>query len=187
MAIVWRKDKPQLLDRVIDDIQTGLERNVPWLENIFPRAERLVTEQEGVRRYTPNHYKGRDEYERLLPCDGLGNFCFFTVDDPEQVTGGVGEAAMVTGTFSLIVWLDMRTVDDGDSRNMEKIEADILRLLDGEYRLRTGRMSVDKVYKRAENIFTGFTLDEVSNQYLMAPYAGFRFEGVMMVREMCGL
>jgi hypothetical protein len=44
---------------------------------------------------------------------------------------------------------------------------------------------VTAVYERAENVYDGFNIDEVDNQFMMAPYAAFRFEGTMMVDEDC--
>jgi hypothetical protein len=41
------------------------------------------------------------------------------------------------------------------------------------------------VYQTAENVFDGYTLDEVDNQYLMAPFAGFRLTGEMIIDEEC--
>lgn len=35
-------DNPELLDRIIGNIQNGLVDNLPWLDFAFGRAERLV-------------------------------------------------------------------------------------------------------------------------------------------------
>ena len=48
-----------------------------------------------------------------------------------------------------------------------------------------GRIEINRIYELAENIYRGFSLDEVDNQFLMAPYGGFRFEGIMEVTETC--
>lgn len=185
---VIKRDSPSLMDRVVASLQDGLAKSLPWLDHAFGIAERLVKEQDGVRRYTPNIYLGGDEYLLLLPDQGLGNFAFFTIDDPEQVEWSVGDTSRLTATFSLIVWLDMRTVeDDNDERNTEAIKAQVLRALNGGIWVRTGSISLSAIYSRAENVFAGFTLDEVDNQFLMSPYTGFRFEGMMMVKDDCSV
>ena len=185
MAVVFRKSDEQLFDMVIGSIEAGLEQNLPWLTNIYGRAERLVKEQGGVRRYTPNWYKGGDDYELLLPDQGLGNFCFFVMDEPEDVAWNVGERSRLQAWFSLIVWLDMRTVEDSDERNTEAVKAQVLRALNGGIRMRHGAFRIDEIYTRAENVFQGFTTDEVDNQYLMSPFCGFRFHGVLNVMDVC--
>ena len=185
MAVVFRKSDEQLFDMVIGSIEAGLEQNLPWLTNIYGRAERLVKEQGGVRRYTPNWYKGGDDYELLLPDQGLGNFCFFVMDEPEDVAWNVGERSRLQAWFSLIVWLDMRTVEDSDERNTEAVKAQVLRALNGGIRMRHGAFRIDEIYTKAENVFQGFTTDEVDNQFLMSPFCGFRFHGVLNVMDVC--
>ena len=187
MAIgkVVKVSNPALFDRCIVSLQDGLAKELPWLDHVFGRAERLVKEQGGVRRYTPNIYLGGDEYLLLLPDQDLGNFCFFVLDDPEDVQWNVGERSRLQGTFSLVVWVDMRTVDDDDTRNTERVKAQILRALNGGIWVRSGSISVAEIYSRAENVFAGFSLDEIDNQFLMSPYAGFRLQGEILAIEEC--
>ena len=87
--------------------------------------------------------------------------------------------------FSLIVWVDMRTVDEFDERNTEKVKEDVLRVLNGHAWIREGRVRVSRVYERDENVVQGFTMDEVDNQYMMSPFAAFRFEGELQINSAC--
>lgn len=187
MAIerVLKIKHPQLFDRCICSLQDGLAKELPWLDHAFGRVERLVKEQDGVRRYTPNIYVGGDEYLLLLPDQGLGNFCYFVMDDDESVEWYVGERSRLKARFSLTVWVDMRTIEDDDERNTERVKAQVLRALNGGIWIREGSIVVENIYQRAENVFRGFTLDEVDNQFLMSPFAGFRFEGTMQVKDEC--
>ena len=185
MAVVFRKSDEQLFDLVVGALEHGLDQQVPWLTNIYGRCERLVKEQGGVRRYTPNWYKGGDEYELLTPDQGLGNFCFFVMDEPEDVAWEIGQRSRLSAGFSLIVWLDMRTVEESDERNTEAVKAQVLRALNGGIRMRHGSFLIDEIYTRAESIYQGFTLDEVDNQFLMSPFCGFRFHGTMTVMDVC--
>ena len=179
--------KPALFDRVIVGLQDGLARELPWLTHIFGRVERLVKQTEGVRRYTPNIYLGKDEYLLLTPDQGLGNYCFFVLGEGEQVTWDVGEQNRMEAPFSLVVWCDMRTVEDDDARNTEAVKAQILRAMNGNIRTRAGFAKIEEIYSHAENVFQGFTLDEVDNQFLMSPFAGWRFSGTMWVTDECAL
>jgi hypothetical protein len=91
----------------------------------------------------------------------------------------------VKAPFSLIVWVDMRSVGEADDdRNTEALKEQILKTVRRAW-LRNGAVTIERVYERAENVYDGFTIDEVDNQFMMAPYAAFRFEGTMMVDEDC--
>lgn len=190
MAVIEKVMKvrhPALFDRCIVSLQDGLEKELPWLDHVFGRVERLVKEVQGVRRYTPNVYLGKDEYLLLLPDQGLGNLCYFVLEDEEGVEWYVGERSRLEARFSLVVWVDMRTVEDDDERNTERVKAQVLRALNGGIWIRSGSIQIDSIYERAENVYRGFTLDEVDNQFLMAPFAGFRFEGVMRINDECAV
>lgn len=182
---VFKVKSPVLFDKVIGSIQDGLAVSFPWLDHLFGRVERLTKPVQGARVMTPNVYVGGNEYMQILPDQGLGNFCFFLLDDPFAVEWSVGDTSRLEAAFSLVVWVDMRTIEDDDERNTERVKADILRALNGGIWIRTGSIIVESVYSQAERVFAGFTLDEVDNQFLMSPFAGFRFEGKMKVKDEC--
>lgn len=178
---------PELLDVVINNIQTGLTENLGWLDKAFGRAERLVKYGANQKKiYTPNIYIGGNEYQEVTPDAEIGNFSFFWIDDPQKVDWTPKQSIGLKSPFSLIVWFDYRTVfNDPNTRNKERIKRDILDVLNGGFWLKDGRIEINRIYELAENIYRGFSLDEVDNQFLMAPYGGFRFEGIMEVTETC--
>lgn len=180
------KENPQLFDKVIAEIQRGLADNLGWLNHSFGRAERLVKMVGTKRVYTPNVYVSGNDYLPLSPDSTLGNFSFFVLDDPQKVDWQPGIQGSYNVPFSLIVWFDMRTItDDVNNRDTEAVKAKILHILNGGFRMRYGRITINRIYERAENIYNGFSLDEVENQFLMHPYAGFRFTGEMFVEQPC--
>lgn len=177
---------PELFDLVIADIQKGLADNLGWLNRSFGRSERLVKMIGGKRYYTPNVYAGGNEYLPVSPDAKLGNFSFFVVDDPQTVDWQPGIQSEWKAPFSIIFWFDMRTItNDANNRNTEAVKAEILRVLNGGFWLRSGKITIKRVYEKAENIYRGFTLDEIDNQFLMHPFAGFRFEGEMSIEQPC--
>lgn len=186
MERVPQIEDPALFDRVIGNIQQGLADGLPWLDYSFGRCERLVKMIQGKKYYTPNIYVGGNEYMLIAPDSNIGNFCFFVLDDPQQITWYPGESNKYKAPFSIIFWFDMRTITGSmDNRNTEKVKEDIMRVLNGGFWLRHGSMEINRVYAKAENIFQGFTLDEIDNQFLMHPFAGFRFSGVLGISEQC--
>ena len=142
--------------------------------------------KDGMRYYTPNVYYGRDEYIGLLPDNrDLGNYCFFVMEEPQTVSYPMGIQNRVRAPFSLIVWVDMRTVGATyDDRNTEQLKEQVLKTIKRGW-IKHGAVTVEKVYERAENVFQGYSLDEVDNQYLMSPFAGFRLTGEMQINEEC--
>ena len=177
--------RPYLFDKIIQNLQDELG-GLSWLDHIFGRAERLVKMKNGARYYTPNVYRGKDDYIQLLPDNmELGNYCFFVLDDPQTISLPMGLQNRVKTPFSLIVWIDMRQVGATyDDRNTEYLKEQLIKTIRRAW-IKKGAVTLAKVYEKAENVFQGFSLDEVDNQYLMAPYAGFRITGEMQIDEEC--
>lgn len=186
-------DNPVMLDKVLGEIQTGLVLTLPWLDVAFGKCQRLTRNIEGRRIVTPNVYcggwngHGPDDYIEVSPDSKIGNFSFFDIDDPQTIDVGPW-ARTVTAPFGLIVWFDLRRVYGvADNRNTEYLKAQVLRVLNGRdgWHLATGRITVARIYERAENIYRGYSLQEVDNQFLMHPFGGFRIDGTLMFDELC--
>jgi hypothetical protein len=60
-----------------------------------------------------------------------------------------------------------------------------LTVLNGGFWLKDGTIVINRIYELAENVYRGFTLDEIDNQFLMHPFAGFRFAGELGIDETC--
>lgn len=186
MVKIHLTEKPEMLDIIVNNMQQGLSDTLPWLDNVFGIAERLVKYNEkGKRIFTPCMYQTGNEYMELLPDSDLGNFAFFTIDDPQGVDYDRSSVAMKT-PFSIIFWLDYRLINsDASTRNKEMVKRQILDALNGGFWLKNGRIKINRIYALAENIYRGFSLDEIENQFLMHPFGGFRFEGVLEISETC--
>lgn len=182
-----------MLDRVLGEIQKGLASHLDWLDYAFGRAERVTSVQQGKRYVRPSVYAGdwkidgANDYLDMLPDSKIGNFSFFIIDDPQRIETGPG-IRTITSPASLVVWFDLRRVyGEADNRNTEYLKAQILGVLGNRtsWRLRDGRFEVTAVYEQAQNIYRGFTIDEVDNQFLIHPFGGFRFEGTLKYNELC--
>jgi len=182
-----------MLDEVIGELQKGLYDNVSWLDAAFGRSQRLIKEIRGKKVITPNVYcggwrgHGPNDYIEVSPDSKIGNFSFFEVDDPQTIDVEPW-ARQIKAPFGLIVWFDLQRVyNSKTNRNTEKLKADILKVLNGRsgFVMRKGRIQITKIYERAENIYKGYTLSEIDNQYLMHPFGGFRFEGILEYDELC--
>lgn len=185
---------PVMLDRVIGEIQNGLIENISWLDAAFGRAQRLTKMTvEGRRIVTPNVYcggwrgHGPNDYIEVSPDSKIGNFSFFEIDDPQTIDVGPW-ARSIKAPFGLVVWFDLtRVYGVADNRDTERLKAGILHFLNGRdgWALKSGRIAINRIYERAENIYRGYTLSEIDNQFLMHPFAGFRFDGILEFDELC--
>lgn len=180
-----QKEGALLFDAVIAELQTALADNILWLNHIFGKAERLVKTINGKRYYSPNIYIGKNDYELISPDSNFGNYAFFTLSEPQQLEWDAGQINNYRAPFSLIVWVDMRTIENVDERNTEEVKNYILKVLNEKAHVHSGYIKINRIWERAENVFSGFTLDEVDNQFLMHPFAGWRFEGTMWVNDNC--
>lgn len=184
---------PVMLDRVIGEIQTGLIENISWLDAAFGRAQRLTKMINGKRVITPNVYcggwngHGPNDYIETSPDSKIGNFSFFEIEDPQTIDASPW-ARQIKAPFGLIFWFDLRRVyNEATKRDTESLKAQILRVLNGNdgWYLDQGRIVINKIYERAENIYRGYSLSEIDNQFLMHPFAGFRFDGLLEFDELC--
>ena len=186
--IFLKPKKARLFDRPIQDLQQSIGRKLLFMDHVFGRAERLVKEINQRRVFSPNIYKADGEYILLTPDNTeLGNYCFFVREEPEVMVEAFGNHGRMRCPFSLIVWVDMRKVEDGDERNVYDLELKVLDAVASPGVLRSGGLTVSRVYHRAENVFEGFTLDEVDNQYLMWPFVGLRLQIEIWVDEDCNV
>lgn len=188
--------EPILVDAVIAELQQVLVANLGWLDAAFGRSQKLTRKSSSGRTIVvPNVFcggwngHGENDYIEVSPDSKIGNFCFFEVNDPENVDWNYNELMAIDTPFSLIFWFDTRRVfGEASNRDVSHLKNSILTLLNGRSGLvlrNGGHLEINRIYERAENIYRGYTLSEIDNQYLMHPYAGFRFDGIIKIMQPC--
>lgn len=191
MANVYILPNGQLVDKVIEDIQTGLSSSINWLDNVYGRAERLVEYKDGKEYYTPGVYvpwsqAGYNDYLPMYPDSKKGNYCFFYQYDPQEINWIPRGYGVMKIPIAIIFWFDLNSVNDSlNVRNVESLKAEVLNAINFEILLSSGHLSINKSYNLNENIFRDFSVKELDNQYLMHPYGGFRLEGELFVDQPC--
>ena len=174
----------ELADAVIYSICKVLSDECGWLNYIFGKADRITNVQNGRKSVIPAYYLYNGEYVNLCPDDISGNYCFFTLDDPQSTELSKSQINVLYRTpFSLIVWVDWRTVYD--EKDSEALKNDLLTILNRKGICKIGSFTINRIYERAENVWSGFTIDETKNQCMMSPFGGFRFTGELIVRTSC--
>lgn len=188
MSNVYNKRVPRLFDEAVGYIQQALQGDeffAQFLTNIYGLAERTVKQINGRKYFSPSWFLGGVDYIDLLPDGYLGNYVFFTLDEPQEIEHEQGLQNRYSCGFNIILWAKLDSISDewGD-RNLEAIKSQFLRVVEGTW-MKRGYFVIDRIYQRAENVFAGYTTDEVDNQYLMQPYFGYRFHGEITITDVC--
>lgn len=184
---IKQNSSPKLIESVIQELQTVLKDNLAWLDYAFGKSYKLVKLVNNVEYKYPAVYAGNREYLSVLPDDIVGNISFFEVHDPQEYDGAVqcGKGNLKV-KIALIFWFSLETIyENTDIIMSENIKNDILKLITTPGKLSRGRVTVEKVYEKAENIYSGYSLKQIQNQYLMFPHYGFRFECELLINELC--
>lgn len=196
------KENPVLLDKIIQDIQTKLKEKLSWLDYAFGRAYKLVQHQDdGGKFIYPAAYIGNSDYISLLPDDNYGNFCWFDIYDSQKITNVVQSTPQFTFEGAIVFWFNLNSIfTDSDAMYSEEIKDEIIRVLSTPGIVKqTGRLEINEIYERFENIYSGYSIEKIYNShqysgqdiqaidkmFFMHPYSGLRFEFTITTRELC--
>ena len=196
------KKNPVLLDKIIQDIQTKLKEKLTWLDYAFGRAYKLVQHQDNGGKFIyPAAYIGNSDYISLLPDDNYGNFCWFDIYDSQKVINVVQSTPQFTISGAIIFWFNLDSIfSDNDAMYTEEIKDEIIRVLSTPGIVKqTGKLAINEIYERFENIYSGYSIEKIYNIYqysgqdiqsldkmfFMHPYSGLRFEFTITTRELC--
>jgi len=181
-----------LIDRALNSISGLLESNLNWLDTAYGRCEKMVeySEKATKKRVFPGVYVGgnSNDYLDLLPDSLLGCYSFFHVKDGEEYLGEGRRQGNVKFEFGLVVWFDYRKVYPSDWKlrsveNVKKQVVDVFRKSGG-----CGvQIQIGKAWVEADNIYKGFTHEEIDRQFLIRPYGGFRIDGIGIFSEKLNL
>ena len=176
---------PLFTDKVISQIQDSL-LSLPWINHAFGRCQRLIAIKDSGNYFYPGIHIESGQYINVFPTSELGNFSFFHILDPQKIEFNPRTFNKISTNYALIFWLNLDSIfTSSTERNTEVIKAQILKALSRDLYLTSGSITVNNIYEQAENIYKGFSVKEIESQFLMQPYAGFRFEGEMIFNESC--
>lgn len=180
------KTNPVLLDRALQSIQQSLLAKLPWLNAAFGKAYK-ITEQSDNDKFTyPAVYVGNGDYISMLPNDTIGNFCWFDIYDPQRVININPRHNQLSVNGAIIFWYDSTTIyADASDIYTEEIKNEILKALTSNILPNTGKIEVNEIYERFENIYKGYSIETVGKQYFLHPYASLRIEFTLTLKELC--
>lgn len=179
------KENPIILDKVIQNLQQVLKEKLLWLDKAFGRSYKLVEHRpDGDKLIYPAAYIGNSEYASLLPNDNYGNFCWFDIYDPQAVTTITQSLPQFTFSGAVVFWYNLDSIfADSDVMYTEEIKDEVIKVLTSPGIIKTtGRLTINKIFERFENIYKGYSLEK---QFFMHPYSGLRIEFELTTRELC--
>lgn len=177
---------PQGADLVLSGFQTKLETALSWLTKAYGRVYRLVQELDNDDFFYPGVIVSGKEYLNMLPDGHLGNYCYFELDEQVFQEYNKGLYNRFEQGFSCVFWFDLRDIYvDWETRTIEHVKAEILTAL-RSLTVSNAQFRLNTIYERAEDVFEGYSVNEVDNQFLMRPYGALRFEGELIYKQKCG-
>lgn len=196
------KEDPVLLDKILQDMQKSLMNRLKWLNCAFGRAYKLVEHRpDGNKFIYPAMYNGNGEYVSLLPNDNFGNFSWFDIYDSQKITEVVQSLPQYTFSGAIIFWYDLSSIyEDETVMHTEEVKDEIMQVLTTPGLITTtGKLVINDIYERFENIYKGYSIEKIYNnytykgegiqdidkQFFMYPYAGIRIEFTLTTRELC--
>lgn len=176
---------PTALDVVIENLRSDLSA-LTWLDRAFGRAwlfRELLIGENNRPVNLPKVYLGAGEYQNVLPNDHLTSQAFIATNGAET-WGSYTTASQNAKTrqLKIVFWFNLQTIDkDKTYIFTEELKKDVELVL----RNNPAIASIDEYADdSAEQVFEGYTLPEDS-QYLMFPFAGFRFNVTVGYWEEC--
>lgn len=175
---VPKPENPAFMDIVVVQIQDILKANIPWLDHSFGRSQKLIDKD--TKKSYPAVHIGYEKYINVFPDQELGNFSFMIFNDPQTIDSSMKPYIKVNQKFSIVFWFDLDKIFvDQKDRSLEEIKLQILTVLNTKMLLNKGSIKMSEIKKDANNIYKEYDVKEVESQFLMHPFAGLRFDGVM--------
>lgn len=179
-------ESPRLLDIAILEMNAALLANLTWLNNAFGKAETKTEIINGNQISYPGLFIGKNEYRKLLPDDKLGNYCFIQVNDSQDLNIQQRISAQIETDISIIFWFDYRKYypSNPEGVTIENVKHSILNFLI-KYTSKTYTFDVTSIDEGADSVFSGYTPNELMNQFNMRPYGCLRFNGEIRTKRHC--
>lgn len=175
---------PVGVDAIITGIQSKLSTDLAWLTKSFGKAIRksvnIDNGEGGVNQYDfPAVFTGNgQDLADVLALDQYNAYSFMIPQDPETVADVYLDFDETTYTrpIDLIIWFKLDKVDSAKTYDYreELKQAIKTSLANAQYSV-PGSIIIEEVYDTPEEIFTGFSYEQVDYNNLTYPFGGFRF------------
>lgn len=178
-------DSPKFLDIALNEINDKLKLKFSWLSEAFGRAERYTEKhQDSISEY-PAIYSGNNQYIKLFPDATIGNFSF-VVSDSFEVKEIKYQAINGTSNIDFVFWFDFRSVypENFETRDVMNVIWDVMKFFN-ETSFSNCHINVQGYDTRVDEIYKGFSHNEIKDQFSMRPYGCFKMTTKITLKEMC--
>lgn len=176
------------IDRAIYELQILLDTNLNWLTHGYARAYRHMEKGE-KRLYFPEVYVGGDtyEYHRVTPDNDKKGMCFFVVGREENEDYEQHQSNYLKWNVGIIFWVNLELINKPLLQNeifTQNLIKDVRHLLTMQGGGLSFGYKLKSVERELKEIYREFTLKE-EEEYLRAPYSGFRVNMEITLQEEC--
>lgn len=184
---------PKGLDALVQTIQIGISQRIDWLDKVYGQAETGGQKRGGNDFIYPKVWQGKGkDMLNVLPNDTLNAYGFFVVRDPESVDGYDQTVDnWYEAECDFIAWFNLDELpqrDTFDHMYRENLIIDLQNAIQATILPYYGNIAIDRIYRKPEEIFQGFTIDWVENQRLQEPNMGVRINmTIRYLNDECGL
>ena len=178
------------VDKAVYELQLLLDTKLDWLTYSFGRAYRFL-DKNGKKMYFPEVYKGGSNfsYTRVTPDNDKKGTCFFVVGKEEVFDYEPHQKNFLKYNLGILFWVNLKKINEGLLQNeifTQNLIRDVRRVLTTQGGAKGYSFKLKSVEREFKEIYKEFTLNE-EEDYLRAPYSGFRFNIELLVREDCGV
>ena len=191
---------PKGVDYALWDIQNGLidcfgkqnegveGKEYHFLDKCYGKAERRQRQKDKRSVFYPSFAVGA-EYENLFPDTVIGNnYIWFDVLDPVAPIDPFRryQTNKFEAQVGLVFWFNYRYLypETYKSQTVENVK-DLFITFFTFARFRVANVTLLNIEERVENVFRGYTHNELDTQYLMRPYGAIRVNLRVIWDECC--
>lgn len=178
---------PAIVDSVLIDFNKKMLTRLDWLTGAYGKAQVLnrLDEKKRSIKYPAIYTGNGSEYISVLPKEAYGNFSFWDMQEAYEIDWIDNQMQVIEAKFGLVVWLNINQVLEADEkRNLESIKEEVMDCFI-KNRVLNARIKLTGITEKNEEIYKGYSIKEVEQQYLMHPFAALRFNGKMRIEKLC--
>ena len=163
---------------------------LPWITEVYGAIERRLKDQNGQNYYYPGALADSNglEYIDMMPDSLKGNFVYLDATENQSINFQRGGSRVIYNV-GIVFWFDLRDIYTGETwktKTLENVKSDVLTWFENaSFPAARVSLKITDIKTRAEEIYKGYSFNEINQQFLMRPYGGFRFDAEIQIYNIC--
>ena len=183
------------IDWIIRDLNTRFQAELPWLENAYERALKVVKKTGNDELVLPQVYSGLKKnvatHISPLPNSKAKSVLFYTVGEENYGNFRMNTENYLTWDLGIVFWVNLEKIDPAalvDENYTQTLIRDARRVITSGLLGSGYSVVIKSITRDVEEVYREFDLpDFKSKRYLYEPFGGFRFDCSITMREDCDL